>query len=111
MASFRRPWPQADSIYSELRVPDVGVLYAVCKGKRYNADTQKLLDCLHRLVDAGHTVIVIKYHLEVIKTADYIIDLGPEGGRGGGEILVAGTSAYVVQCGQSHTGRFLKEHL
>ena len=75
------------------------------------ADVSRLLDCLHRLVDAGHTVIVIEHHLDVIKTADHIIDLGPEGGRGGGEVLVTGTPAEVARCRQSHTGRFLKEHL
>ncbi len=75
------------------------------------ADTQKLLDCLHRLVDAGHTVIVIEHYLDVIKTADHIIDLGPEGGRGGGEVLVTGTPADVARCRESHTGRFLKEHM
>ena len=75
------------------------------------ADISRLLDCLHRLVDAGHTVIVIEHHLDVIKTADHIIDLGPEGGRGGGEVLVAGTPAAVAKCRPSHTGRFLKQHL
>ncbi|MBT3342208.1 MAG: excinuclease ABC subunit UvrA [Gemmatimonadetes bacterium] len=75
------------------------------------ADISRLLDCLHRLVDAGHTVIVIEHHLDVIKTADHVIDLGPEGGRGGGEILVTGTPAQVARCRASHTGRFLKDYV
>jgi excinuclease ABC subunit A len=72
------------------------------------ADISRLLDCLHRLVDAGHTVIVIEHHLDVIKTADHVIDLGPEGGRGGGRVLVTGTPRDVARCRTSHTGRFLK---
>jgi excinuclease ABC subunit A len=75
------------------------------------ADISRLLDCLHRLVDAGHTVIVIEHHLDVIKTADHVIDLGPEGGRGGGEILVTGTPSQVAKCRASHTGRFLKDYV
>ena len=72
------------------------------------ADISRLLDCLHRLVEAGHTVIVIEHHLDVIKTADHVIDLGPEGGRGGGRVLVAGTPQDVARCKTSHTGRFLQ---
>ena len=75
------------------------------------ADIQKLLDCLHRLVDAGHTVLAIEHHMDVIKTADYVIDLGPEGGHAGGEVVVAGTPEQVSACKTSHTGRFLKAHL
>jgi excinuclease ABC subunit A len=72
------------------------------------ADIQRLLDSLGRLVDAGHTVVVIEHHLDVIKTADHVIDLGPEGGAGGGELLVAGTPEEVARCERSHTGRFLR---
>ncbi|MBL7076309.1 MAG: excinuclease ABC subunit UvrA [Kiritimatiellae bacterium] len=72
------------------------------------ADTHKLLQVLQRLRDAGNTVVVIEHNLDVIKTADYIIDLGPEGGEGGGEIVVAGTPEDVAACERSHTGRFLK---
>jgi excinuclease ABC subunit A len=75
------------------------------------ADIQRLLDCLHRLVDAGHTVLAIEHHMDVIKTADHVIDLGPEGGHAGGEIVVTGTPEEVAACRSSHTGRFLKEHL
>jgi len=75
------------------------------------ADIQKLLQVLNRLVDAGNTVVVIEHNLDVIKTADYLIDLGPEGGRNGGEILIAGTPEEVAACERSHTGQFLKKYL
>ena len=75
------------------------------------ADISKLLDCLHRLVDAGHTVLVIEHHLDVIKTADHVIDLGPEGGRGGGEVVAVGTPEAIAACAESHTGRYLQAHL
>ena len=75
------------------------------------ADISRLLDCLHRLVDAGHTVLVIEHHMDVVKTADHVIDLGPEGGRGGGEVVVAGTPEEVAACERSHTGRYLRSHL
>ena len=75
------------------------------------ADVERLLECLNRLVDAGHTVIVIEHHLDVIKTADHVIDLGPEGGHAGGEVLVAGTPEEVAACKRSYTGRYLQERL
>jgi len=75
------------------------------------ADVQRLLESLNRLVDAGHTVLLIEHHLDVIKTADYVIDLGPEGGHGGGELVVAGTPEEVAACKVSYTGSFLKAHL
>jgi excinuclease ABC subunit A len=75
------------------------------------ADVERLLECLNRLVDAGHTVIVIEHHLDVIKTADHVIDLGPEGGHAGGEVLVTGTPEDVAACKQSYTGKFLKARL
>ncbi len=71
-------------------------------------DVAKLLDVLHELVDQGNTVVVIEHNLEVIKTADWIIDLGPEGGDGGGEVVVAGTPEDVAACERSYTGHFLK---
>jgi excinuclease ABC subunit A len=74
-------------------------------------DVKKLLEVLHELVDQGNTVVVIEHNLEVIKTADWIIDLGPEGGDGGGEIVVAGTPEDVVREKRSYTGHYLKEVL
>jgi excinuclease ABC subunit A len=75
------------------------------------ADIQRLLDVLHRLVDAGNTVIVIEHNLDVVKTADYIIDLGPEGGDGGGQIMAEGTPESLAQVESSYTGRFLRRVL
>ena len=75
------------------------------------ADVQRLLESLNRLVDAGHTVILIEHHLDVIKTADHVIDLGPEGGHAGGQVVVTGTPEQIAACKASHTGRFLKAHL
>jgi excinuclease ABC subunit A len=75
------------------------------------ADIQRLLDCLQRLVQAGHSVLVIEHHLDVIKCADWIIDLGPEGGHQGGQLIVAGTPETVAACSSSHTGRALRAHL
>ena len=70
-------------------------------------DIRKLLEVLHALVDAGNTIIVIEHNLEVIKTADHVIDLGPEGGDGGGRIVAVGTPEDIVENKESHTGRFL----
>ncbi|MCG7535791.1 excinuclease ABC subunit UvrA [Pseudoalteromonas sp. OOF1S-7] len=74
-------------------------------------DIQQLLVVLHRLRDHGNTVVVIEHNLDVIKTADWIVDLGPEGGAGGGQILIAGTPEEVADCAASHTGRYLKPML
>ena len=70
-------------------------------------DVAKLLEVLHELVEQGNTVVVIEHNLEVIKTADWVIDLGPEGGDGGGEIVAAGPPEVVAKEKRSHTGRFL----
>jgi excinuclease ABC subunit A len=75
------------------------------------ADIQHLLEVLTRLVQGGNTVLVIEHNIEVIKTADYIIDLGPEGGDGGGHIVATGTPEMVAQVEESYTGRFLREVL
>ncbi|MCA9235555.1 MAG: ATP-binding cassette domain-containing protein, partial [Planctomycetales bacterium] len=72
-------------------------------------DVGRLLAVLQKLVDLGHSVVVIEHHLEVIKCADWVIDLGPEGGAGGGEILVAGTPEEVAACEASYTGRWLRQ--
>ena len=74
-------------------------------------DVRKLLEVLHELVDQGNTVVVIEHNLEVIKTADWIIDLGPEGGDGGGEVVVAGTPETVAEHPRSYTGQHLVGHL
>ena len=71
-------------------------------------DVAKLLDVLHELVETGNSVVVIEHNLEVIKTADWIIDLGPEGGDGGGEIVAQGTPEDIVKAARSYTGQFLK---
>jgi excinuclease ABC subunit A len=71
-------------------------------------DVRKLLIVLHSLVEKGNTVIVIEHNLDVIKTADWIIDMGPEGGSGGGKVVVTGTPEDVAQHTSSHTARFLK---
>ena len=72
-------------------------------------DIRLLLDVLNKLVDRGNTVIVIEHNLDVIKVADHLIDIGPEGGAGGGRVLVCGTPHEVAQCPESHTGQFLKQ--
>jgi excinuclease ABC subunit A len=75
------------------------------------ADIKKLLEVLHRLREDGNTVIVIEHNLDVIKSADYLIDLGPEGGEKGGEVVATGTPEEVAQNENSYTGKFLKEVL
>ena len=77
----------------------------------HTEDVSKLIGILHRLADGGNTVVVIEHNLDLIKTADHIIDLGPEGGDGGGTIVATGTPEQVAECEKSHTGRFLREKL
>ncbi len=72
------------------------------------ADIQLLLDVIHRLRDAGNTMVIIEHNLDVIKTADWLIDMGPEGGDGGGKVLVEGTPEKVAECAESYTGKYLK---
>ena len=74
-------------------------------------DVHKLVDILQRLVDTGNTIIVIEHNLDLIKTADYIIDLGPEGGDNGGEVVAVGTPEQICKNERSYTGKFLKKYL
>ncbi|HLD82201.1 MAG TPA: hypothetical protein VJA22_03285, partial [Patescibacteria group bacterium] len=74
-------------------------------------DVGRLLGVLERLVEKGNSVLVIEHNMDVIKTADWLIDLGPEGGEKGGKIICAGSPEDVVQCQESYTGNFLKKHL
>jgi excinuclease ABC subunit A len=74
-------------------------------------DVGRLLRVLQQLVELGHTVLVIEHHLEVVKCSDWVIDLGPDGGAGGGQVVVAGTPDDVAACEASHTGRWLRELL
>ncbi len=75
------------------------------------ADVHKLIEILHRLAESGNTVVVIEHNLDVIKTADYIIDIGPEGGLGGGRVIAQGTPEQVAECEQSYTGHYVKKML
>jgi excinuclease ABC subunit A len=74
-------------------------------------DTRKLLEVLHRLVDAGNTVIVIEHNMDLIKTADYLIDLGPEGGEAGGRVTGSGPPEALLGVAKSHTARYLRRAL
>ena len=74
----------------------------------HTADVHRLVDVLQRLVDAGNSVLVIEHNLDVIKTADYLIDLGPEGGAEGGNLVCTGTPEDIAACAKSYTGQFLK---
>ena len=91
----------------------VGVLYILDEPTTglHAADVHKLIEVLQTLVDSGNTVVVIEHNLDVIKTADYIIDLGPEGGDRGGQIVATGTPEQVAQCEGSYTGKYLKKVL
>ena len=75
------------------------------------ADVHKLIEVLQRLVDAGNSVLIIEHNLDIIKVADWIIDLGPEGGDRGGELIAEGTPEQVMKIKASYTGQFLKDHL
>lgn len=74
-------------------------------------DIKILMEVIEKLVDRGNTVIIIEHNLDVIKLADYIIDMGPEGGRGGGRLLAKGTPEEVAECKESYTAKFLKQEL
>ena len=75
------------------------------------ADVHKLTEILHRLAEGGNTVVVIEHNLDVIKTADYIIDMGPEGGDGGGKVIAHGTPEEVAKNKRSYTGQYVKKYL
>ena len=75
------------------------------------ADVHKLVDILQRLVDTGNTIIVIEHNLDLIKTCDHIIDLGPEGGDNGGEVVAIGTPEQICKNERSYTGKFLKKYI
>ena len=75
------------------------------------ADVHRLVNILQRLVDTGNSIVVIEHNLDLIKTADHIIDLGPEGGEKGGQIIAVGTPEQIVKNEQSYTGKFLKKYL
>jgi excinuclease ABC subunit A len=75
------------------------------------ADIEKLLEVLQRLVDSGNTVLVIEHNLDVIKQADWLVDLGPEGGEAGGEVIADGTPEDVADVEESYTGQFLRQLL
>ena len=77
----------------------------------HTADVHRLVNVLNMLVDSGNTVVVIEHNLDIIKTADHIIDLGPEGGKGGGKIVAAGTPEEIAKCKKSYTGQYLKKYL
>ena len=75
------------------------------------ADVHKLIEILRRLSDGGNTVVVIEHNLDVIKTADYIIDMGPEGGDGGGTVVAQGTPEEIAKVPESYTGQYVKKYL
>ncbi len=74
-------------------------------------DIKKLLKSFNALIDKGHSIVVIEHNLDVVKCADWVIDLGPEGGDGGGELMFAGTPEDMLKCKESITGQFLKEKM
>ena len=77
----------------------------------HSADVKRLLAILQKLVDGGNSMVIIEHNLDVIKTADYIIDMGPEGGYGGGIVVAQGTPEQVARCKESHTGAYLRKML
>ena len=77
----------------------------------HSADVKRLLTILQKLVDGGNSMVIIEHNLDVIKTADYIIDMGPEGGYGGGIVVAQGTPEQIARCKESHTGAYLRKML
>jgi excinuclease ABC subunit A len=110
LLSGLRPAPDSRLTRPASRTADLFILEEPTIGLHI-ADVRRLVEMLQRLVDAGHSVIVIEHNLDLIAEADWIIDLGPEGGRGGGRIVAEGTPEQVAQNKHSHTGRFLRSVL
>ena len=93
-----------------LHKPKILILDEPTTGLHF-ADVHKLIEILRRLSDGGNTVVVIEHNLDVIKTADYIIDMGPEGGDGGGTVIAKGTPEEVAKVKGSYTGQYVKKYL
>ena len=93
-----------------LRNPKILILDEPTTGLHF-ADVHKLVEILHKLADGGNTVVVIEHNLDVIKTADYIIDMGPEGGDGGGTVIAKGTPEQVAKVKSSYTGQYVKKYI
>ena len=116
-SSLWRPVVGSSSRYSaspESRLPSSGdALYLLDEPTTglHSEDERKLIDVLHRLVDEGNTVVVIEHELDLVKNADHIVDLGPEGGEHGGELVATGTPEAVAAVDASHTGRYLRDLL
>lgn len=100
----------ASYLSQERAVPTLFIFDEPTTGLHFH-DIQKLLNAFHALLSRGHTVIIIEHNMDIIKCADHVIDLGPEGGEDGGNIVVAGTPEEVAHCTHSHTGQFLKEKM
>ena len=94
----------------EKQVPTLFIFDEPTTGLHFH-DIRRLLQSFDALIERGHTIVVIEHNLDVIKMADYVIDLGPEGGAAGGNVVSTGTPEQVMACEQSYTGRFLREKL
>ncbi len=95
---------------NENSVPTMFIFDEPTTGLHFH-DIATLLKSFDRLLSLGHTVVIIEHNIDVIKTADHVIDMGPEGGDGGGQVIVEGTPEEVAACPESYTGRFLKDKL
>ena len=95
---------------TEKQVPTLFIFDEPTTGLHFH-DINTLLKAFTRLIDRGHTVVIIEHNMEVIKCADHIIDLGPEGGEAGGQVVATGTPEEIAACPQSYTGQFLREKL
>ena len=100
----------ASELYKKITPKTIYILDEPTTGL-HTDDVKRLVEVLHRIVDQGATMIVIEHNLDVVKNADHIIDLGPEGGDGGGDIVAIGTPEQVVKVKQSYTGKYLSEVL